>query len=126
MRGAPSSKRDGRRAGSVSPLEVQSLRNPADFRRVLRNGTRHQRGALVLIRLPGRSGPPRLGLVVPKGVGNAVTRNRIKRRLRHAVRELHLEPGTDYVIIARRRIADVAFEKIVHWLSGALDEARDA
>lgn len=66
-----------------------------------------------------------MGLVVPKGAGNAVTRNRIKRRLRHAVRELHLEPGTDYVIIARSRMADVAFEKIIRWLSGALDEARD-
>lgn len=35
----------------------------------------------------GEPGPPRVGFVVSKTVGNAVLRNRVKRRLRHLVRE---------------------------------------
>lgn len=35
----------------------------------------------------GGSGPARVGFVVSKAVGDAVTRNRVKRRLRHLVRE---------------------------------------
>src|SRR5205085_4943334 len=45
---------------------------------------------------------PRVGLVVSKAVGNAVVRNRVKRRLRHLVREYLtvLPPGSDLVIRA--------------------------
>lgn len=64
--------------------------------------------------------------MVSKGAGNAVTRNRIKRRLRHAARELDMETGTDYVIIARREVAEVSFDKILRWLDAALREARNA
>jgi len=123
---APSSKDDARRAGSVSPRELESLRSSRDFRRVLRSGTRYQRGAVVVVRLPGRPGPPRLGLVVAKGCGGAVTRNRIKRRLRHAAREVDLQPGTDYVIIARKEAAEMAFGQLVAVLSAAVAEGEHA
>jgi len=123
---APSSRQDVRRAGSVSLREIESLRSSQDFRRVLKRGIRHRRGAIVLVRLPGRSGAPRLGLVVPRGSGNAVTRNRIKRRLRHAVREIDLRPGTDYVIIAGKEVAEVAFGQLVQWIDDALGQAQDA
>ncbi len=124
--GAPSSGPDVRRAGSVSLLEVESLRSSRDFLRVLRRGSRRRHGALVLVWLPGLPGPPRLGLVVSKGTGNAVTRNRIKRRLRHAVREVDLEPGTDYVIVARKEVAEVSFDQLVGWLEEALRGSRHA
>jgi ribonuclease P protein component len=123
---APSSRDDARRAGSVSLRDLESLRSSGDFRRVLRRGTRHHKGFIVVVRLPGRPGPPRLGLLVAKGSGNAVTRNRIKRRLRHAVRETDLQPGTDYVIIARKEVAEVAFGQLVEWIDDSLGQAQDA
>ena len=43
----------------------------------------------------------RFTVVAGKRVGNAVARNRAKRRLRAALRELPLQPGTDYVVVAR-------------------------
>ena len=122
---APLSKRDVGRAESVSPPDLESLRSSQDFRKVLSNGRRQRQGAIVLVRSPGRPGPPRLGLVVSKSSGNAVTRNRIKRRLRHAVAELQLQPGTDYVIIANSQVADVSFAQIQGWLSRALQELGD-
>lgn len=74
---------------------------------------------------PGPAGNPRLGLIVSKQCGNAVTRNRIKRRLRHAANDLQLQPGTDYVIIASGQVADAPFTKLQGWLVRALEELRD-
>lgn len=51
----------------------------------------------------------RVGFTVTRKMGGAVVRNRIKRRLRAAVREiapLHAEAGCDYVLIARRAAFD--------------------
>jgi len=90
---------------------------------VLDEGTRHRSGGLVLVTAHGSDGPPRLGLVVSRSSGNAVTRNRIKRRLRHAARDLKLQPGNDYVIIASRQVAEVGYSQLVGWLRRALAEA---
>lgn len=66
----------------VLPVEAR-LRRPEEFRAVVRGGVRVGRQTLVLhaLRAPGL--PSRAGFVVSKKVGNAVTRNRVKRRLRH-------------------------------------------
>lgn len=61
------------------------------------------------------SGGPRVGLTVTKKVGNAVERNRIKRRLREALRVgplAGLLPTYDYVIVARRPLLSVDFADI--------------
>ncbi|MEI8393595.1 MAG: ribonuclease P protein component [Rhodospirillaceae bacterium] len=53
---------------------------------------------------PDGGAPIRLGLTASKKVGNAVARNRARRRLRAAARELlpgHAVPGVDLVLIAR-------------------------
>jgi len=79
-----------------------------------------------MVQCPGRAGSPRVGLVVSKSAGNAVTRNRIKRRLRHIVRTLPLKPGIDYVIIGSSQVADVSHPSLVGWLERAFDGPRDA
>jgi ribonuclease P protein component len=59
---------------------------------------------------------PRYGLTVSKKCGNSPQRNRIKRRLREAVRlhiAIYMSRATDYVIVARREIINVPFETIV-------------
>lgn len=79
-----------------------------------------------MVESPGSPGPPRLGLIVSKECGNAVTRNRIKRRLRHAVDGLGLQPGTDYVIIASGQVAEAPYAEIQAWLRRAVEELGDA
>lgn len=92
------------------------LRSADDFRRTVRRGTRAG-GALLVVHLtergesppaPGRSGPtreavapgPRIGFVVARSVGPAVARNRVKRRLRHLLRErLDSLPGSGVLVI---------------------------
>lgn len=114
------------KAGSDSLPSYQSLRNSRDFRRVLGDGRRHRRGGIVLVSSPGPTGSPRLGLVVSKNCGTAVTRNRIKRRLRSAAESVELQPGTDYVIIATEQVARVPMEEIERWFRDALEESADA
>lgn len=75
-----------------------------------------------MVSSPGPTGPPRLGLVVSKRCGTAVTRNRIKRRLRAAAQELEFQPGTDYVIIATKEVDQAPFSKIRDWLGRALED----
>ena len=118
---APHSRRAGTRAGSVSLPEYQSLRSPRDFRRVLGTGTRIRQGDIVLVTSPGEPGPPRVGLIVSRGGGGAVTRNRVKRRLRHALLGKQLKPGTDYVIIASRQVNQAPFAELESWLTRALE-----
>ena len=118
---APFSSRVAKKAGSVSPPDLESLRSPRDFRRVLNEGKRYRAGGVV-VASSEHPGPARYGLVVSKSSGNAVTRNRIKRRLRHCIRSLQLNPGHDYVIIASQQVADVPFTRLQGWLERAMRE----
>jgi ribonuclease P protein component len=59
------------------------LRRAGEFRDTFRRGVRCGRDCLVLHARRRDSEPSRAGFVVSKAVGNAVTRNRVKRRLRH-------------------------------------------
>jgi ribonuclease P protein component len=66
-----------------------------------------------LRRLDG--GPVRVGLTVSKKVGNAVERNRVRRRLREMVRltpAARMQEGHDYVLIGRRAALEASFERL--------------
>jgi ribonuclease P protein component len=64
----------------------------------------------------------RIGLSVSKKIGNAVTRNQIKRYIRQAVFELSdlIHIGNDYVIIARKPAAEMDFFEIKKSLTHVL------
>ncbi|WP_417482307.1 ribonuclease P protein component [Maricaulis sp.] len=79
----------------------------------------------VVIQARQRDGALRLGLgfTATKKVGNAVVRNRVKRRLREAARlllPLHGRPGFDYVFIARATTADRAWPRLLQDVESAL------
>ncbi|WP_394940408.1 ribonuclease P protein component [Psychromicrobium sp. YIM B11713] len=60
------------------------IRSANDFSYTVRSGVRSGRRNLVLYTLVEPTGPSRVGFIVAKTVGNAVVRNRIRRRLRAA------------------------------------------
>jgi ribonuclease P protein component len=69
-------------------------------------------------------GDPRLGFAVPKAVGNAVVRNRIKRQLREIVRgKLEGRPPTnDYVLVVRQGLPEAVEANGHGWLAERVDE----
>jgi ribonuclease P protein component len=66
----------------------------------------------------------RLGLAVPKAVGTAVVRNRMKRRLREAFRKRlpELPQDQDYVLVVRPGLAEVVEARGFDWLEERVDE----
>ena len=72
--------------------------------------------------------PPRYGITASKKIGNAVIRNRAKRRLREVVR-MALGPqaqhGYDYVLIARHNTATIAWDRLLGDFNKALSRAQD-
>ena len=124
---------------SGSPPETRAvqrrnrLSRSKDFDTVYRRGRSASSRYLVLHWFPRDDDPdgePRLGLAVPRAVGSAVTRNRVKRLLREAWRELlpTVPPGQDYVLAARPGLAEPAEVRGGDWLSaeiaGVLEKAR--
>ena len=88
------------------------LRRPDQFYRVRREGRSWSNALLLLNSATSRRRQTRCGFVVAKRIGNAVVRNRAKRRVREAMRLLfdNIVPGNDIVIVVRSAdVADVPF-----------------
>jgi ribonuclease P protein component len=111
---------------------MERLKRRTDFRAAAQAGARAPANAFVLQGLrrgetgqdTGQdNGPVRVGFTVSKQVGNAVQRNRVKRRLREMVRlkpETAFSPGHDYVLIGRRTALALPFGDMARELDGAL------
>lgn len=69
--------------------------------------------------------PPRVAYSVGRSVGNAVTRNLVRRRLRAAVRAQRpqLRGGSAYLVAARPQVATMTFREIEATLRVLLDRA---
>lgn len=84
----------------------------------------HSASFLMLARENPENGPAaRIGFTVTKKLGGAVVRNRIRRRLRAAAREvfpIHAAPGNDYVLIARMAAYDRKYEALLDDMKRAL------
>ena len=125
MTTAPSTASDAS-AGSSFPESrgrFGRLSGAAEFNAVFRHGRRVRRGGVTLVARPRDGGLPRVGLVVGRRVGGAVVRNRAKRRLRAALREVTLAEGTDYVVIATAVVATAPFRKLCGWVRDAISSA---
>jgi ribonuclease P protein component len=102
------------------------LSRSRDFDAVYRHGRSTSTRFLVLYWFEREEelGEPRLGLAVPRALGNAVTRNRIKRQLREAWRARleEVPAGRDYVLIAKPGLPEAVSANGFDWLGERLDE----
>jgi ribonuclease P protein component len=113
----------------TAPLAPPRLKKRRDFLRTATGAKGY--AALVSVQVKARSPGPgepdlRVGFTVSKKVGNAVARNRAKRRLREAVRVepgLGLQPGHDYVIVARQDIVCADWPSLLSSLRAAIRKA---
>ncbi|MBT3555725.1 MAG: ribonuclease P protein component [Chloroflexi bacterium] len=90
----------------------QRIRRPAEFRAVFARGRRSSNDFTNIVAVPNDLSYLRVGLAVSKRVGNAVTRNLLKRRIRSTFSNMSVSKGWDVVIIAKRRSSDVPFTEL--------------
>ena len=105
---------------------MERLKQRAEFLATSR-GIKIPVSAFVLqARCRGDAGPPRFGFTVAKAVGNAVERNRVRRRLKEMVRTagMAVESGHDYVVIGRRAALALPFAQLAAEFERALDLLR--
>jgi ribonuclease P protein component len=102
---------------------VQRLTRAADFAAARREGRSWSDNVLVLIARPNGLGVSRAGYSVGKRVGNAVVRNRAKRRLRESVRGSHIEKGWDLVFIARKDASGADFHTLDRSVTALVERA---
>src|SRR5438132_14251006 len=102
---------------------MERLRQRADFLAAATGMKAPGAGFVLQARRRADQGPPRFGFTVSKKVGNAVERNRVRRRLREVVRlsaALSAQAGHDYVLIGRRTALGLPFERMIADFAGAL------
>ncbi len=84
---------------------VETLKTNIDFRRAYARGKSYTNPALVMYVRKNRAGSCRIGITASKKIGNAVQRNRARRVIREAFRQikLPLKGGFDIVFVARTK-----------------------
>ncbi len=108
----------------TDPYQILSRR--ADFL-AANKGTRVARAGFVLLANRNAGQGLRAGITVTKRIGNAVVRNRMKRRFRALLREIlpeHGLPDTDHVLIGRENGIERDFALLRNELLAALERAR--
>lgn len=95
-----------------------------DYRNTVRRGRRSGTGNTVIYLLQrSRTGGPRFGFIVSKAVGNAVTRNLIRRRLKSVCRSLvSLEADVDVVVRALPSARDATWSELENEVTTAVRE----
>ena len=99
------------------------LTRGGDFRRIFRHGTRVNHTAGLFVAVPAESS--QFGFVVSKGVGNAVERNRAKRKLRAAAQSVLGHPDTAAVVVrASSGVHDTPVAELADLLGEVMSKAQ--
>ncbi|MEE8371909.1 MAG: ribonuclease P protein component [Sphingomonadales bacterium] len=109
---------------------METIQKRRDFKRLTASKRRAVEPGFIL-QIGARQGQTpeagiRLGFTASRKVGNAVARNRAKRRLRalaRSIMSLEAEPGRDYVLVARRAILGRPYALLEEDLRRALTKA---
>lgn len=102
-----------------------SLKKNKEFNRVYRRGKSAGARGVALVYCRARHASVRVGFAVGKKVGNAVVRNKVKRRFREAfARQLpSVKPGYDLIFIARSEARDETFASLSRTIAYLLKKA---
>ncbi|MBV7258229.1 ribonuclease P protein component [Erythrobacter crassostreae] len=106
---------------------LRTLTKRSDFLQA-NKGLRNARAGFVLLTRPNGGEGLRFGITVTKKIGNAVVRNRMKRRFRELLRAKLAEhglPDHDHVLIGRAGGVERDFHTMSSELDKALDRARE-
>jgi ribonuclease P protein component len=103
--------------------KIERLAKRPEFEKVMDTGKKKRVGRLCIIfYLPNELGRKRLGIIASKKIGNAVARNRAKRKIRETFRQIkhRIEPALDIVIVSGKDVVKLPYRVIEKELSNAL------
>lgn len=106
--------------------KLEKLRKNKDFQTVYQKGkSTANRQFVVYVLKRSNQEYSRMGLSVSKKMGNAVTRNRIRRYIKEAITMMEdkLQLGNDYIIISRKASVDMDFHQVKSSLQHVLKRA---
>lgn len=97
-----------------------------DYRRIVRSGKRTAGFLAVVYRVESAGSTPRFGFIVSKAVGNAVTRNRVRRRLKAIAASAapQLPPGAEIVVRALPGSAEASWVTLNSEITEALTKGK--
>lgn len=102
-----------------------TLKKKRDFSRLYNKGKSYVAPSVVVYVLRNRVRQTRIGITTSKKVGNAVERNRARRVIREAYRQLfsRVRPGVDLVFVARKKTTQVKSTTVLLALEKLLQDA---
>lgn len=105
--------------------KIKTINRNRDFNRIYAKGKSYVTSKIVIYVQKNRDNETRIGITASKKIGNAVQRNRAKRVIREACREmmLQIKPGYDIVLVARKRTVQVKSGEVKNALTKMLAEA---
>lgn len=114
--------------GKCRMRKAYRVKSEKDFQKVFQEGKSKANRQFVVYKLPKKEQKHfRVGISVGTKLGNAVMRNRIKRRIRHALMDLDKEKTfdheVDFIVIARNPVKEMTFSEIKQSLTHVLSLA---
>lgn len=106
--------------------KTKGLKKDSDFRKVYKHGKSFANKHLVMYILDNKSDSTRVGISVSKKVGKAVTRNKVRRRIREAYRlnvDENVKSGYDIVFIARVASKEAEYKDIEKSINNLIKKA---
>ncbi len=102
------------------------LKSSEEIKHIRQAGVSYSNPLVVLITLPNQNLQTRIAVVASRSVGGAVQRNRCKRLLRAATGPFleKIQTGNDIIIIARSRLINVEFEKVIQAIEKLLKKSK--
>ena len=90
------------------------VKREKDFKAIFKDGTSFANRKFVVYQLENQQNHFRVGLSVSKKLGNAVTRNQVKRRIRHILQSVKgsLVEHVDFVVIARKGVETLEYAEM--------------
>lgn len=109
--------------------KINRLRKNMEFKKVYKSGKNYWNRNLILYVRENGLEESRIGISITKKVGNAVIRNKIKRRIREVNRDnlINIKKGYDIVIIPKKNAVDLSFKDLesavrhIYKVSGLLE-----
>ena len=104
----------------MKKFNKEKLSGKMEFKKVFSEGKRVESENLLVFILKNKFNFNRPGIIVKKEIGNAVTRNKIMRRLRETYRQINrkLFQGCDIIILVKKNIVELEYTNVYNELEG--------